>query len=129
MKRFDIKGLFLYFFVGIGATLVEWLLFWICTEFLSIHYLIATTVAMIISTFANWLFGRLLLFRNHSGTGVKKEILSIYVASIVGWIANMVIMWTMVNCLNIHQMLSKIVATGVVFIYNYLVRKMVIYKK
>lgn len=49
--------------------------------------------------------------------------------SIIGWLANMLLMYVMVEKLVIFQMFAKIVATGVVFIYNYLIRKVVIYKK
>ena len=59
-----IKHLMSYFVVGLLATLVEWGSFWVLDYAIGIQYLIATIIAMIISTFSNWLFGRLLTFRN-----------------------------------------------------------------
>lgn len=129
MRRLDIKGLATYFVVGLGATLIEWILFWLLTERLSINYLVATTIAMFISTFANWAFGRLLMFSGAKNGSLIKEIFQVYLVSIIGWLANMLLMYVMVEKLVIFQMFAKIVATGVVFIYNYLIRKVVIYKK
>ena len=66
MKQFLDKymgGLFGYLIVGGLATIVEWAGFWLFSEKLSIEYLLATALAFAISTFANWLFGRLLVFR------------------------------------------------------------------
>lgn len=128
LRRLDIKGLAIYFVVGLGATLVEWILFWLLTERLSIDYLVATTIAMFVSTFANWAFGRFLMFSGRKSGSLAKEIFQVYVASLIGWLANMLLMYVMVEKLAIFQMLAKIVATGVVFIYNYLIRKTVIYK-
>ena len=74
-KQQFIKQFISYLFVGGGATIVEWVGFWLFDHCLHIQYLIATAFAFFFSTFANWLF-----------------------------------------------------ATGIVFFYNFLVRKFIIYK-
>ncbi|MDY2558198.1 MAG: GtrA family protein, partial [Candidatus Faecousia sp.] len=87
MKQFLDKymgGLFGYLIVGGLATIVEWAGFWLFSEKLSIAYLLATALAFAISTFANWLFGRLLVFRGKQAQSLLREILSVYLASIVG---------------------------------------------
>ena len=52
------EGLFGYLIVGGLATIVEWAGFWLFSEKMGITYLLATTFAFAISTFANWLFCR-----------------------------------------------------------------------
>lgn len=119
-----------YFLVGGGATIVEWSCFWIFSNFIGIQYLIATALAFIVSTFANWLLGRLFAFKDEAkNTNIIKEILSIYLVSVIGLGLNLVIMYVMVDCFTINAMISKIVATGLVFFYNYFVRKFLIYRK
>lgn len=124
----DIRGLFIYLFIGFSATLVEWLLFWLSTFYLDIHYLVATTIAMFFSTFANWVLGRLILFQKIPGKTITAEIIQIYLVSMVGWLANMFLMWLMVDCIKMHQMSSKMITTGIVFLYNYCIRKIFIYR-
>lgn len=122
------KDLFWYGIVGGLATLVEWAAFWLLTNTVNTHYLWATALAFAISTFANWYFGRLLVFKERQGS-LAREIGSIYVASIIGLVLNLVIMFVLVQHFAIEEMPSKVVATVLVFAYNYLVRRLVIYKK
>ncbi|MDY2557571.1 MAG: GtrA family protein [Candidatus Faecousia sp.] len=132
MKQFldkYIGGLFGYLIVGGLATIVEWAGFWLFSEKLSIEYLLATALAFAISTFANWLFGRLLVFRGKQQQSLLREILSVYLASIVGLLLNLLIMFLLVQLLGVKKMIAKMAATVLVFTYNYLVRKLIIYRK
>lgn len=132
MKQFLDKymgGLIGYLIVGGLATIVEWAGFWLFSEKLSIEYLLATALAFAISTFANWLFGRLLVFRGKQQQSLLREILSVYLASIVGLLLNLLIMFLLVQLLGVEKMIAKMAATALVFTYNYLVRKLIIYRK
>lgn len=123
-----IKHLMSYFVVGLLATLVEWGSFWILDYALGIQYLIATIIAMIISTFSNWLFGRLMTFRNAEKGNTLIEIGKIYITSFAGIGLNVLLMWIMVDKCTMNEMLSKVIATGFVFFYNYFIRTLYIYK-
>ena len=129
--KFDskqLKDLFLYLIVGGLATIVEWAAFWVFSTPLHIQYLVATAMAFVLSTFANWVFGRLLVFKDPGGQSLARELVSIYLASVVGLILNLIIMYIMVHFLSIHEMISKMTATVLVFAYNFLIRKLVIYR-
>lgn len=122
------RDFFLYLIVGGLATIVEWAAFWVLANPLHIQYLLSTALAFFFSTFANWAFGRLLVFK--SGTGsLWREIASVYLASIVGLLLNLLIMFVLVETFTMGKMLSKVAATAIVFAYNYLVRKLIIYRK
>ena len=122
-------GLFGYLIVGGLATIVEWIGFWLFSEKMGIAYLLATALAFAISTFANWLFGRLLVFRGKQQQSFLREILSVYLASIVGLLLNLIIMFLLVQLLGAEKMSAKMATTVLVFMYNYLVRKLIIYRK
>ena len=122
----SIKDLLLYLIVGVIATLSEWAVFFVLDKAL-LHYALATVIAYILSTFVNWLAGRLLVFKI-SAQPLLKEIAEIYLASFVGLLLNLLIMWVAVDLITINEMVSKIIATAIVFFYNFLVRKLVIYK-
>ena len=121
-----IKGLSLYFVVGIIATLTEWVMFYILSN-LSVYYVFATVFAYIFSTFVNWLSGRLLVFKE-SKKGLFKELFEIYLASVVGLVLNLIIMWLLVDLFIVNKLLAKVIATTLVFSYNFLVRTLYIYK-
>lgn len=120
----------LYLVVGGLATLVEWAAFYLLDSKAGLHYMAATVIALVISTFSNWLFGRLLMFHTELDgfLALIKEVAKIYAASLIGILLNMLLMWCAVDLLGFPEMLSKMAATGIVFIWNFLVRKLLIYK-
>ncbi len=118
-----------YLLVGGLATIVEWSFYRLFSSVLGIQYLVATTCAIIISTFSNWLFGRLLTFHHAAKQNILKEIGKIYAACIGGLILNLILMWLFHGVLGIWDMLSKMLATGIVFAYSYSIRIFVIYRK
>lgn len=122
----NVRQFMLYLIVGGGATLVEWVLFHFLNGRFKIHYMISTSIAFAISTFANWAFGRLLMFQ--ANQSVFKELVKIYLTAIAGLLMNLVIMWLAIEQFGIDEMLSKIIATGIVFFWNFLIRKFLIYK-
>ncbi len=125
--RKNFLQLFFYLIVGILATIVEWSAFFVLNRLFKIHYALSTAFAFVLSTFANWLFGRLILFRK-TKQNTLSEILKIYIVSIIGLAMNIGIMFAAVGKIGMNEMMSKIVATGIVFIWNFLIRKLVIYK-
>lgn len=127
MKKSNIKDFCLYLIVGAIATVTEWVLFFILDK-QSVHYTLATVIAYVLSTFVNWLAGRCLVFKENRKS-VLKEITGIYLAGIFGLLLNLVIMWVAVDLLTFNEMFSKMAATAIVFFYNFLVRKLLIYKE
>ena len=118
-----------YLIVGALATIVEWTFFYLFNNVCNLHYQVATVIAIVISTFSNWMFGRLLTFRNAEKKSLIAEISKIYLVSIVGLLLNMFLMWIFVEKIDLTEMISKIIATCIVFSYNYSIRKFFIYKK
>ena len=127
MKKSNVKDFLLYLIVGGIATVAEWIIFFVLDK-ASVHYTFATVIAYVLSTFVNWFAGRILVFKQNQQP-VFKEILEIYIASIVGLLMNLAIMWVAVDLFCFNEMLSKIAATAIVFFYNFLVRKLLIYKE
>lgn len=127
MKSKDnVKQLFLYLVVGGGATVVEWIVFYLLNVQLHIHYMVATGIAFLLSTFANWALGRMIMFQ--SDQSIWKELTKIYLTSIAGFLMNLLIMWIAVQQMHCNEMLAKMIATGIVFFWNFLIRKLVIYR-
>ena len=126
MKTKVFKEFFLYLIVGGAATLSEWIFFFLLNK-AAVHYLVATFIAYMLSTLVNWFVGRVLVFKE-SKKNIAREILDIYIAGIIGLLLNLLIMFVTIDILSFGEMFSKIIATGLVFAYNFLIRKFVIYK-
>jgi len=127
-NKTELRKVFSYLLVGGVATIVEWVFFWLFNSVAGIQYLISTIFAMVISTFSNWYFGRLWTFKDSEKKGVLSEIAQVYLAGIVGVLLNMLIMYILVEKFAVGNMLSKMLATAIVFAYNYLIRRLLIYR-
>ena len=122
----EVKKFISYFFVGGMAAIVEWVSFAIFNSFL--NYMIATIIAFIIATTANYFLGKKMTFKNYKQK--KKDIISVFIVSGIGLLLNMLFMHILVEVIKVpYQMISKIIATGLVFIWNYISRRIFIYKE
>ena len=126
MQNKEIQDFFKYLVVGGIATISEWIIFFFLDK-MSVYYAIATVIAYMLSTFVNWLMGRILVFKE-AKQPLWKEIASIYIVSIGGLLLNLLIMSFTIGLLDFSNMLSKVLATVIVFSYNFLIRKIFIYK-
>lgn len=128
-----IKQFISYFGVGGAAALVEWGVFFLLVYLFNTPYLFATVLAFIVSTTVNWILGRIFAFKNSSYKGKKtQELVLVFVVSAIGLVFNMILMYLFVSVLgmntNIRKTVSKVLATGIVFFWNFLSRKYLIYK-
>lgn len=129
-----VKQFLSYFCVGGIAAIVEWIMFAIFANVLGINYILATCLSFIFSTTANWLLGRMWTFKNNKTYEKQKtkELIAIFSVSAIGLLFNIGLMYIFVTIIgldtSILKSLSKIIATGIVFIWNFLIRKLVIYK-
>lgn len=123
----NVKQLILYIAVGGIATVVEWAMFYLLDSVVSLNYMLATTIAFAVSTFANWAAGRLIMFKGNES--LLAELVKIYMTSIAGLLMNLFIMWVAIDCMGIPNFISKVMATGIVFFWNFAVRKLMIYKE
>ena len=114
--------------VGIIAFLIDYSLLYVLTEFIHIHYLISAIISFSVSVIVNYILSIKWVFEvNHKQT--KKDFVLFIVLSVIGLGINELIMYVMVDKLNIHYMFTKLFATAVVMVYNFITRKIFIEKK
>ena len=130
----NIKQFLSYFGVGGAAALVEWICFSLFVSVVGLPYLAATVLAFLFSTTANWILGRIFTFKESAYKEKRaKEIGLVFFVSAIGLGLNMLLMYLFVDVIgmrtNIQQTFSKVMATGIVFIWNFLSRKLWIYRE
>ena len=122
-----------YFWVGGVSAIVEWLVFSVLDTLLELPYLLSTILAFACSTTVNWFLGRTFTFKISAYQSEKaKEILLVFAVSAVGLLFNLLLMYLFVTVLgmNTHLMktIAEVLSTGIVFIWNFVSRKYLIYK-
>jgi len=131
----SMKQFLSYFCVGGVSALVEWTVFALLLYLLDMSYPIATVLAFIVSTTTNWYLGRTFTFKDsktYKGKSVKEYLLELLVSAI-GLGFNILLMYFFVDVLGMDtkmpQTEAKVMSTGIVFIWNFLSRKFLIYKE
>ena len=98
-------------------------------ELLSIHYLVAATVSFISGLAVNYLLSRAWVFTERKYESRVKEFIIFTGIGIVGLLLNNSIMWLAVEKIGIYYIFSKIIATILVFFWNFGLRKMLVFKQ
>ncbi len=98
-------------------------------ELLSIHYLVAATVSFISGLAVNYLLSRAWVFTERKYESRVKEFIIFTSIGIVGLLLNNSIMWLAVERIGIYYIFSKIIATILVFFWNFGLRKMLVFKQ
>lgn len=132
-KYSDLGTTLLYGISAILAFIIDFTLLFIIknmTEPLFNDYLsllISVVSARAISSMFNFLVNRNIVFK--SKKSFMHSLIEYYVLVIISVIANYLLLSLLTNILNIKLFISKIIVEIVLFIFNYLVQKLYIFKK
>ena len=110
--------------VGVIASLLEWIIFYICTNQLKIHYSISTIIGFSISTIFNYWASVKWVFDVNKEKSEKLNFILFVVLSIVGLGLNELILWICIEKFAIYNMIGKVIATGIVMVFNFITRKL-----
>lgn len=110
--------------VGIIATVIDFLLLTILTEFFGIYYLVSAGISFIVSTIFNYLASMKFVFvSRYNKTHRRQEMLIFFILSIIGLLLNQVFMWFFVELVMMHYIVGKVFATVLVMAWNFISRK------
>ena len=99
------------------------------TEVFNINYLISSGISFTVSVIVNYILSMRFVFETEKDDSAMKKFIIFVVLSIIGLIINQILMWILVDKLGIFYMISKIGATFIVMVYNFITRKLILEKK
>ena len=111
-----------YFFVGAISALVDLSLYTFYAINLDYNYLLVAAFSFIFATFVNYFVSVRLVFQSGTRFSKRHEITAVFVASTVGLVINLSILYLLVDSFAMNSFLSKIAATVFVFVWNYSIR-------
>ncbi len=120
-----IKQIIRFGIVGVIAFLIDYSLLYIFTEFIHIHYLISSIMSFTISLIFNYIASIYWVF-DVQKKQTYKEIMIFVILSVIGLGINQLVMYVMTDLWKIYYMLSKLVATAIVMVWNFVTRKIFI---
>ena len=128
---FFTKEVLAYIFFGICTTLVNIVVFQVCTALLRWNWALSNILAWILSVLFAFFTNKLFVFQS-KGSGLKRflwETVTFFGARILSLGVDMVGMWLLLDLLHVNSLLSKILVNVVVIVVNYILSKFVIFRK
>lgn len=116
-----------YILVAIISFLIDISIFTICNTLFNIKIVVATIIARVISSFINYLLNRDKVFK--SDENKIKTVIKYYLLVIVQMFASAFLVDNIYNLINVNASFIKIPVELFLFICNYLIQKIFIFKK
>lgn len=119
--------LFRYIFVGGTAFVVDFGLLWGLTEYCKLHYLLAAALSFVAGLIVNYTLSIRWVFCEYLLNSRVVEFLGFAVIGLVGLGLNEAIIWVATEWLHCHYIISKIISAAVVFFWNFMARKYLLF--
>ena len=116
-------------FVGFLCFFIDWGIMVFLTEVFGINPLISSTISFTVSVTVNYILSVTFVFETDKNANKGSQFVIFVLLSIVGLGVNELCMWLGTDLLVIHYMITKVGATAVVMVYNFITRKIFIEKK
>lgn len=117
-----ISQLYRFGVVGIISFIIDYLLLIFMVEVIGIYYMFSATVSFAVSTIFNYIFSMLWVFKIERLNKHRNFVIFILL-SIIGLVINQVIMYVFVEKFKVYYIITKLIATAVVMIWNFTTKK------
>jgi putative flippase GtrA len=120
--------MFRYFFVGGAAAAVDIGVFTAAVKGYQFDWFFIALFSFSLATVVNYALSIRYVFE--SGIRFKKhaEISLVFLVSGIGMLINQSVLFVLIEAVNLEEVLSKVIATGGVFLWNYTARSRYIFK-
>ena len=126
MSNLNIASFLRFLLVGGAATAAQWLIMWALIHGLAMNPVLASGIGFVISAVFNYWANARFTFR--SGTGHDQSLPRFIVTLGAACLINEVVLYGLIH-LGVSLILSQIMATGVVFIWNYTINAVWTFRK
>lgn len=123
-----LKQIVRFGFVGGTAFVIDVGILMILSKYIGVNYMIANVISFTISVIYNYILSMILVFDVKEDISKKKGLIAFIILSIIGLGINEIIMKICVSIWMIPILVSKIIATAIVMVYNFISRKILLEK-
>ncbi|MCB2184043.1 MAG: GtrA family protein [Desulfobulbaceae bacterium] len=118
-----------YTVVGGVAFIVDFFLLYSLTEWASLHYLLSATLSFLVGLFVNYYLSIQWVFRYRSFKSARSEFMIFLFVGLGGLLLNDLILAVLTPVLNGQYMIAKIAAVVFVYLWNFFVRRKLLFSK
>jgi len=118
-----------YFFVGGVAATVDIGIFAVAVKGFGLGWFFVALFSFVLATAVNYLLSVRYVFESGVRFKKKAEVSLVFLVSGIGLFINQCVLWLLIEAAGIDEVLSKLLATGTVFLWNYAARSRYIFKE
>lgn len=118
-----------YFLVGGAAAAVDYTIFFVAVTGLGYPWFPVAIFSFVIATLTNYLLSIRFVFESRVRFRRRVEVVLVFVVSAGAMVVNQFILWTTIDKLGLNLLLSKIIGTGTVFLFNFACRHYFIFRR
>lgn len=125
------RELFWYGVFGVLTTIINMVAFWLFSDVLNVHYLVANVIAWVIAVAFAYVTNKLWVFESKSWERSIwiPECISFVSARLATGLLDMGLMYLMISIIGVPKMWAKLISNVVVIIGNYVLSKLVVFRK
>lgn len=123
-----LKQIVKFGFVGGTAFVIDVGVLMILSKYVGINYMIANVISFTVSVIYNYVMSMKFVFEVNTETSKEKNFVQFIILSIIGLGINEVIMKLCVGLWTLPLLISKMLATAIVMVYNFISRKLLLEK-
>jgi len=116
-----------FFYVGAISTFFDYLTYSLLI-YLKFDYIVAIIIGYSIGFLINFILTRNYVFDKIKVANIKFEFILVLFISILGLILNIIIVKLLHSKLNTNYYIARVFAIGIVFFFNYYMRKGIVYE-
>jgi putative flippase GtrA len=106
--------------VGFSGVFVDFGITFICKEFLKIQKYLANTCGFVLAASSNYFMNRIWTFHS-TNPNIILEFTRFFIIALIGLCINLLIIWAMSGKFKVNFYISKLAATLVVTLWNFLI--------
>ena len=122
MPRSRLYEIARFVLVGGACFVLDYGLLYILTEYVGLYYLLSAGISFSVSVFVNYWLCLACVFRGADAQTRRAKML-FFGSSIAGLGLNQLLMWLLVDFAHIYYMIAKLLAAGIVMIWNYVLKR------
>lgn len=116
--------IFKFIIVGGIATIIDFIVLFILKEFIGLNEIVANTISFTVSVVYNYIASVKWVFDVDKDKNKSTQFITFITFSIIGLLLNNLILWICIDKLSIYYLIGKVIATGIVMVFNFVTRKM-----
>lgn len=128
MKKL-IAQLMKFVVVGGLSFVLDFIIYYVLTNFLSVYYLVAGLFSFSLSLIFNYLMSMKFVFKSKDDLKKTHEFAIFVVLSVMGLGLNLLSLYILVDVFKMNDLIAKVFVAGIVMIFNFVTRKIFLEQK